>query len=261
MVGADYLAELDRIEQEACAKRSKHSTAAAGAVRVAKYYPGRSEPAAPEGYRNVLIHTSATGLGGPLSPYVLRDEEGCLLENVWQFSKLYGEVAAQRVSLGPDHIIWEHPAEKHVNERTGEPTHAYWAWRAKGMNNRWAVRYPNGFEGRHSCLCSLWRDEKLGYIDARKKIYCAEYARLAPPTYAFQTLRAMLDEGINLQLLEVDGPDPTLRYAPYDQISAEQPGLLITEATIRLLVNDGRKPFGHGYVIAALLLDGAEWMK
>lgn len=49
-----------------------------GLVRVAKYYPGRPIPKAPPGYQNVLIHTTSTGLGGPLSPYVLKNEKGQL---------------------------------------------------------------------------------------------------------------------------------------------------------------------------------------
>lgn len=132
------------------------------------------------------------------------------------------------------------------------------------MRNKYAVRYPNGFEGRRKCICSFRfvGDEviRLGYIEARKQIYCAEYARLAPQTDAFKKMCALLDQGTSIQIIEVDGPDPSLTFPPYDQISKEKPGLLITEETIRMLVNDERKPFGHGYVIAALLLGGEEWM-
>jgi hypothetical protein len=258
-----------------------------GQVRVAKYYPGKSEPETP-GFRNVLIHVSSSGLGGTLSPFVLRNEKGQLLENVWQFSKLYPAVTQQRIPLSrfrKETIIWEHPAEVHVNQRSPqvvdqrspqvvdqrspavEPTPAYWAWRKKGENNHYAVRYPNGFHGRTTCICSLWQAEpdgpfeRLGYIEARKKIYCGEYRRLAPQTGAFQRLLSLLAQGMNLQLVEVDGPDPTLTFPPYNEISKEQPGLLMGEDTIRLLIDDSRKPFGHGYAIAALLLGGSEWIQ
>lgn len=240
-----------------------------GVVRVAKYYTGRPAPEIP-GFRTILIHVKNEGLGGALSPYVLKDETGCLLENIWQFSKLYPRVEKQRTSMSrwqPNSIIWEHTEEVHMDPASKEPTDAYWAWRHKGEHNPYAVRYPNGYYGRHKCVCSIWpRDpkgphERLGYIEARKKIYCAEYARLAPKTEAFQNLKALLTQGVNLLLVEVDGPDPTLTYPPYDEISADSPGLLITEKTIRLLIEDERKPFGHGFVIAALLMDGAKWMK
>lgn len=122
------------------------------------------------------------------------------------------------------------------------------------MNNEYAVRYPNGFHGRSKCLYAIWEGEHLDYISARKKIYCGEYARLAPLTESFQNLKALLESGQNLQLVEVDGPDPTLNYSPYDSISPENPGMLMTRETVALLIQDEKKPFGHGFVIAALLL-------
>jgi len=233
-----------------------------GSVYVAKYRPGRPLPLVPTpGCTNVLMHTSASGLGGPLSPYVLRDEQGQLLENVWQFSKLYRKVTAQRIPLGryhPDTIVWEHPAEVHVDEETGDPTPAYWEWRRKGMGNERAVRYPNGFAGRTQCVCSIMLDDngntRLGYIEARKRIYCAEYARLAPRTDAFKKLHRLLTEqGRDIQLVEVDGPDPK----DFGGVTS----LLMDEALVRRLVNDPKRPFGHGYVIAALLLGGQAWLE
>jgi hypothetical protein len=256
-----------------------------GEVRVAKYYPGRAIPRM-ENFKTILIHTSPHDIGGPLSPYLLKNEEGQLLENVWQFSKLYPSISAQKIPLSryhPNIIIWQHPQEDHIEKKTNEPLEAYWAWREKGMNNRYAVRYPNGFYGRKKCVCSIWRNasaasssdssssivfdsslasyQRLGYIDARKVIYCGEYIRLAPKTEAIKHLQSLHLHVQNLLIVEVDGPDPTLNYPPYNQISTQSPGLLISDETIRILVNDPRKPFGHGYVIASLILSGASWME
>lgn len=232
-----------------------------GEVAVAKYYPSSGHIPSKQGFRPVLIHVKEE-----LSPYVLTNERGEKLENIWQFSKVYARVGAQKIHLSNKHpnsrIIWEHPEEQHIDEENNELLPAYWAWREKGICNPYAVRYPNGFEGRHMCLYSYWEGEKLNYIQARKKIYCGEYARLAPPTAAFQDLyRALHEEDENLLLIEVDGPDPTLTYPPYDQISLKDPCMIMNEHNIRLLVNDERKPFGHGFVLAALLLDGESWMK
>lgn len=237
----------------------------ASRILVAKYYPGKPVPRTP-GYMNIVIHTSGSNLGGDLSPYILSDEHGQLLENVWQFSKVYASVTAQRVPISQkrqDIVIWEHPKEVHF--RNGQVTAAYWRWRCKGMTNQYAVRYPNGYDRRQACLFSLWPDAKgdfqaLKYIEARKQIYCGEYKRLAPKTPHFKKLQSLLSSGVNLQILEVDGPDPTLRFPPYDRISKESPGLPMCEETIRMLLHDDRKPFGHGYVIAALLLGGADWL-
>ena len=246
----------------------KTPKAARGKICVAKYFPGKPLPKTP-GFYNVFIHTTNSNLGGELSPFVLKDEKGHLLENVWQFSKVYAYVNAQCIKLSRFHprvIIWEHPKEVHVDD--GKVLPAYWKWREKGMNNHYAVRYPNGYHGRHQCLYSLWprndgsgEFEKLSYIEARKKIYCGEYVRFAPQTAHFRKLQAMLAGGTNLQIIEVDGPDFRLNFPPYDQLSEQNPGLLITAGIIKMLVNDSRKPFGHGYVVAALLLNGAEWLK
>jgi hypothetical protein len=263
--GRAFFKKYMRVSGETILKKKKESQ-----VLVAKYFPGKDVPIAPPGFTNVLIHTSPNTLGGPLSPYLLKDEDGCILENKWQFSKFYGHVSKQRILLGKYHkdtIVWEHPEEEHSKDENGvlTPNDAYWTWRQKGMRNQYAVRYPNGFEGRRKCICSIHivgdQTFRLSYIEARKQIYCAEYVRLAPRTDAFKQLKSLLNQGSSLQIIEVDGPDPSLTFPPYDQISKEKPGLLITEETIRMLVNDERKPFGHGYVIAALLLGGEEWMK
>lgn len=237
-----------------------------GLVTVARYYPGQPAPTTP-GFRNIVIHTSKQLLGGDLSPYVLCNEKGQLLENIWQFAKIYRRVEAQRTKLSrfhPDKIIWTHDTEQHI---VGEDTvtKEYWAWRRKGMANEYAVRYPNGFHGRHRAVASLWIVDGqlrwLDYISARKHIYCGEYIRLAPSTPHFQQLSAMLAAGENLQIVEVDGPDPTLEYGPYASINKEKPGMPMNESTCRFLIDDPQKPFGHGFVIAALLMGGADWMK
>lgn len=74
-----------------------------------------------------------------------------------------------------------HPSEYHVNENK-DVLPAYWAWRHKLLYNPYPVRYPNGYHGRRIALCCLWPNEtgqyrQLSYIEARKKIYCPEYAR------------------------------------------------------------------------------------
>ena len=249
------------MEQEGLLKKPRTQ----GRIYVAKYYPGRAMPkTADDTVTNILIHSSDKGIGGPLSPYHLRDESGNLLENIWQFAKVYPSVTKQRIPLGkyhPNTIVWEHDAELHVDPLTNQVLPAYWEWRRKGTSNKYAVRYPNGYQGRHKCAFSIWNGDRLDYIEARKRIYCGEYIRLAPKTASFQEIKSYVEAGRSIQIVEVDGPDPTLTYPPYDKISKEEPGMLMDEETIRLLINDPKKPFGHGFVIAALLLDGQDWLR
>ena len=106
-----------------------------------------------DGYLNVMVKNYKTGLGHTLSPYFLKNAKGQLMECIWQFSKSYSSVTAQRQYSSKyqygnsDYLVWEHPAEKHVDEK-GEPNNKYWKWRKKGMNNPKPVRYPNGYAGR-----------------------------------------------------------------------------------------------------------------
>jgi hypothetical protein len=264
------------------AKKSKSLTV--GNVYVARYEPGKPKPPTPTpGCVNVFVHTSSSVLGGALSPYHMRDERGVILESAYQFAKCYRTIPAQRIPLGrfhPGTIIWEHPAETHYDETTKSVLPAYWEWRRKGERNEWAVRYPAGFANRHNCLFALWParpDEpvdmvdpttgvgyvKLDYVAGRKRIYVDIYARLAPAHPEFQKLQRMLAAGTDLQILDVDGPrrewfldTPNGREMPSNGC-----GMRIDEAVIRRAIEDTAHPFGHGYCIAAMLLDGAAWLR
>ena len=173
-----------------------------------------------------------------VSPFYLHDDNGYLLENIWQGSKVYLEVnPINKVINGK--TIWQHPQETHVVN--GELTLEYWQWRDKLWKNPYPVRYPNGYNGRHNCLFAVWCDngkwEVLNYIPARKKIYCKVYEKLVKQTEAYQQLQALYDAGCTMQLCEIDVEDA-----------------LITEELLIEKINDPRKPFGHGYVLAACLM-------
>ena len=254
-----------------------------GQVAVAKYVPGRPIPRM-VGYQTILIHTSANGLGGCLSPYQLKNEFGHFLENIWQFSKLYERVGPQRTSKNrfhPDELIWEHPDELHM-KRSEEDlvTEEYWNWRKKGMENFYPIRWPNGYHGAKLCVCAIVTEKwlkspdsvdpshespfvRLSYVEARKKIYCAEYVRLCPKQADFQKMKSMVQKGRNILIAEIDGPPINQSYHgyPYNKVSRVSPGLVLDEQVIRFLVEDERFPFGHGYVIGALLKGGQDWLK
>jgi hypothetical protein len=56
----------------------------------------------------------------------------------------------------------------------------------------------------------FWNEEKgeyepLSYLQARKKVYVPEYAKLVAHTPALQYLRRLLDEGKKVALLDFDG--------------------------------------------------------
>jgi len=71
----------------------------------------------------------------PFSPLLLRTSNG-IMENVWQFSKVY-----------PEHV-----------DVNGEIKDEWFRWREKGLNSRWAILHPMGIDARP--LFFIWGIKK-----------------------------------------------------------------------------------------------------
>jgi hypothetical protein len=241
------------------------------------------------GFVNIVVTShNTTKLGARLSPYVLKDARGRLMENIWQFAKVYPSVPKIK---GTDKCGWSWKSEVHIVE--GELQSAYWEWRKAGMEFKEPIRYPVGFNARHHCAYAVWptnfnpnrlddpkKDwlndsyvemDNLSYIEARQKIYCPVYMYLAKQTEDFQVLTNLLDEGYNLQILDVDGPklfkDHTGKAVPPYELMTEgvygESGvgsIPITEYSIKAMMKDTTQAFGHGYALATALLGHEEWI-
>jgi hypothetical protein len=196
----------------------------------------------------------------PLSPYYLRDPNGCIMENVWQFSKVYTNIPEMpgRNHRGPVH--WRYGAETHYVNGTLLPS--YWIWRKRGFAYNAAVRYPVGFNHRTKCLFSILNESDqtpMDYITARKKIYAPLYCAAAKQQPEFFQLKQKWETGGNLLILEVDGPHQ--ESLPHYQktygtsnIFIENNAMIATQETLAIMLNDPKHPFGHGYCLAMALL-------
>jgi hypothetical protein len=91
----------------------------------------------------------------------------------------------------------------------------------------------------------------LGYVEARKRIYCGLYAELVKIHPRFIQLCRELNKGNKLIISEVDGPKYDTMY-PYNLV--ENDSIPFTYDICKHLINDVTHPFGHGYTIAALLM-------
>lgn len=88
----------------------------------------------------------------------------------------------------------------------------------------------------------------------------------------FDVIYQLLDEGYNVQILDVDGPRRTVPSGgeepafPYNQMPEGKYGengvgsIEINEANIKALLANVSQPFGHGYALACLLLGHPEWI-
>lgn len=216
----------------------------------------RIYPKTPENYILVEVMTKCSKYAS-LSPYILKNDQDHIMENIWQFSKIYENIpyAKQVYSKWNDTVIWEHPKEQHIKDNKILP--AYWNWREKGFNATEAIRYPVGFHHRSKCIGLIPeynKDEMIDYIESRKKVYVPLYIELVKKQEQFLELKSKLDSGINLFILEVDGPKFSNKYNTNLNITKDNT-ILITKENINILLNEKKYPFGHGYCLAMALLD------
>jgi hypothetical protein len=166
----------------------------------------------------VVDTTSKAGWSSRLSPFKIGPcdlygyGEAKLMENAWQFSKVY---------------------KCHADE-DGEPTQAYWDWAEKGWASNTPHRYPMG-KGAVP-LYSLWDGGRLGYVEARKRIYIPLYAAAVVVQPAYERLKGMYLQEKSIGLWDYDG---------YDYLKLGMTLADVLECTTRKM--------GHAFTLAALL--------
>jgi hypothetical protein len=138
------------------------------------------------------------------------------MENFWQYAKVY-----------PYHV-----------DENENPTYKYFEWKNKGYNKKWGDRYPAG-KGAIP-LYTWYCGEKLGYIEAREKLYYKYYKEAVIKTEAFKRLKSewinCLENNIDLILLDFDAYNHRkLNYSWSD------------------ILNDTERKMGHAFVLAKIL--------
>lgn len=230
-----------------------------------------------EGYKSIICMTKCSEYGS-LSPYELKNENNQILENIWQFSKVYKKVpkTTQKYSRYSNKVIWKYDDETHIDDNNTLLLSSYWNWRTRGKNSLDAIRYPVGFSNMSKCLFAIKESDienlnkensinlnsirKLNYIQARKEIYLQEYKNMVRTQKQFKELKKMLDDNINLLIIEVDGPhQETMNY--YKQKYNVKNDFIVNDTievnqtNMSILLNDEKHPFGHGYCLGIELLD------
>jgi len=135
------------------------------------------------------------------------------VENAWQYSKVY-----------PQHV-----------QPDGTIGREWWDWARAGWDNPRAVRYPMGKGARP--LFSLWAGDKLGYIEARRRIYIPLYAQ-AVRFYAWVELRTLQDAARkgDIVLIDFDAYDHRALGYSWDDVVADE-----------------KRKMGHGFVLAMII--------
>lgn len=134
------------------------------------------------------------------------------MENGWQYSKVY-----------QDHLDYD-----------GKVSGRYFQWAQGGWSNYRAVRYP--MPKGEVPLFSYWQGERLGYVEARKKIYIPLYSKAVAKTEAFKKLKDIHKSNENIYLIDFDAH--SLTPGTYDYWD---------------LWNNDKIKVGHAYVLAMML--------
>lgn len=229
-----------------------------------KLWKGKVNTPEYENFVQIVVHPNKPYES--LGPYFLKNEQGQIIENVWQFDKVYEKVPPVKMpySSGNPLIVHEWPGEIHI-DADGKFTPEFWNWRLTGKNNPQPVRAPVGWKHLKNCLFSLEKDEpisetnpKLDYIESRKKIYVPIYMEAVVKEPKFWELRQRWLNGENLLIIEVDGPhQESLSY--YQETYGVGPNFIekdsveATEENLTILRNDPKHPYGHGFCLAETL--------
>jgi len=167
-----------------------------GQVRVGTRVKQGSKWIDPEypNFTKILCLTKSTPYGH-LGPYVLKDEKGRLMENIWQFSKIWPVYPKSKeyYSQFDKTIIWEHPAELHLNFQTNSITQEYINWRNKGMFNPYPVRYPAGFRHKREAHCSFAEDSNGNIMAISHKTYNVKGVQFHPESILTEHGKTILE--------------------------------------------------------------------
>lgn len=192
-----------------------------------------------------------------LSPFLLKDSYGHVLENIWQFSKVYETVPEM------DTKEWKHPAERHYDKKTKQLTEEYWKWREKGMNSERAIRFPVKRENSKKSVATLLKKGEelvfLNYIEARKQLYIPLYCQAVKQTAMFKHLQQNLSQGKNLLLVDYDGPKQNSlsyykdKYRVTDNFIFQNT-IEANAKNLSIMLHDDKHSFGHAYCLSLALL-------
>lgn len=139
--------------------------------------------------------------------------KACNVENAWQYSKVY---------------------ESQVDEYNN-PNSTYYEWAKKGFLNSYAQRYPMG-KGKKP-LYTFWNNQKLDYIQARKKVYIPLYVNAILNNLAsVNFIMNMQKSNQDIILWDFDG---------YDHLK--------DNLSLNDVFNNPHKKAGHGFVLYGLI--------
>jgi hypothetical protein len=180
----------------------------------------------PPGATRVNV-TSMQGLKHPhradFSPMALTNgtyEGYACFENWWQSGKRYVDSEGQ-------------PIPEQLESRIAK----WWRKQTKGKRR---CPLAKGLTVSHA----EWNGRKYAYIESRKEVYVPKYEDMVCGTRSLAQCTMARLKGIDQAVYDFDGPRNPNGTPTCEEVSVEM---------LRKYINDPKYPFGHGFVVAALL--------
>lgn len=226
----------------------------------APYFRGKYTFPEYSGFKPIIILTKGMGYD-TLSPYYVKTKSCAIMENAWQFRKIYRvSPKHDEVNRHTGKVTWSQQNEVHVDEN-GSLTPQYFKWRERGFSHKVAVRYPPGRENMHLCEGAYLEGEDhiLDYVEARSKIYATIYIQCIWNLPEFKELIELIKLGQKLLIIEVDGPNGgdleyyKKEYKVEDDFIVNNT-MIATPENIGIMLNDTKNKWGHCYAVAWAIL-------
>ena len=175
-------------------------------------------------------------------------------------------------------IFWQCGKVYPCHDDGGQPNAAYFEWRnhyyAQTVCTKDLMRHACkslGYEHRDARYFAYFDRERqaylpLDYVEARKRVYFPEYAKLVHGTASFRYLRSLVESGQRLALVDFDACnyyEPCAMKKQYEAYvrSCEKNGVRPTRTeadfleidSMRALVSSPFLRVGHGCVLKAML--------
>lgn len=242
-----------------------------------------------DGFKYIQVMGSDKGFDRA-SPYTITvptefkdGTKDVLHENGWQFGKVYLTIPAvnkagkwvrgaetHAVEITDDNPVPDNTAfEIEHNGKKYAILDTWVKWNYDGCRNGNALRWPVGKVHARNCLFAVKYNHRTGevqgpfdYVESRKQYYVPKFIENVKRSPEFQQLLNMSRNGENLLICEVDGPRPEFKdyYEEKGIPKGTMAGhtMLFNKEYLQILLNDTKKPFGHGFCLAIALMEELE---
>ena len=177
-------------------------------------------------------------------------------------------------------IFWQVGKVFPHHDQAGQPNEEYFSYRNQMYSANPAdipksiKRHPYrvfGYEADDMLYWPFWSEEKglyepLSYLQARKRVYVPEYAKLVAHSAALARIRELLNQGKKVALLDFDGfnyyneESMKVRYRAYVlKCKKEKRPIMVGEKDftdirdMKSAIDFAYTPVGHAFVVKALL--------